>query len=299
MEREDLTRNPFDEMHLQWFAEEGEAGGESSGGKEGGEPPAEELKADGTFLAQAPDKYKKDQAFLKELLPLKSWGGVLEWAYGMKPKLQDAPEKPEGYEFDEVKVPEYLADEKHKAFADNLSAYIKSEQEKVRAWAHELGIGKAAAKRIAAELAGMVFNQAKAAQDEQAKQREAGLKALREEWKGDFDKNQELSKRALLTFGGQELVDKAEKMGLGDDPDFIKFLHKVGAAMGEDQLVPGATGKKQPTADEKKRQALKDRYPRSPEMHALDGGSVGKPNEATLAELEKLKQRYPKMGGAA
>ncbi len=63
--------------------------------------------------------------------------------------------------------------------------------------------------------------------------------ALRNEWKGDYDKNLELARRAQRTFGGNGFTTLLEKTGLGNDPEMIKTFHTIGKKIGEDNLVKG------------------------------------------------------------
>ncbi len=325
MERQDLM-GPFD-LHLQWFGEEG-AGGEGAaggegegGGKPAGEgagaggnpaekPPAKpepELKADGTFFAQASDKFKKDPKILKDILggekPLKSWDGVLERMYSaetrakeLEGKVAPAPTKPEEYEFEELKFPDHLAGDEHKDLRDNLSAYIKAQDDVLRVDGIKDGLSKDAVKRESNRMRERVFAQQKASADQYASEREAGLKALKEAWKGDFEARQDIANRAILTFGKDKLVAKLAKRGLENDPEIIETFYEIGTKIGEGHLVPGKPGPAQPTPQEKKAVAMKNRYKNSPE---LTGGPAPGDRPVDQAALDRLAKRFPKQAAEA
>jgi len=299
MEHTDLNGNPFERVHLQWFgdpAPEPESNPEPSpeSAPEPEPEPEPELKAEG-WIAQLPDKYKKDQKYLKDLTKHKSFGEIVDRMYAAEAKIPEIPEKAEEYEFDEIQYPEDLAGEEMKEYRETLGSYIKGVVEQWRGVALELGLGKEQAKRVGALMAETVLNQVKAARDEQKRLREESLNQLKADWKGYFVERAELSDRAVRTFGGEGLVEKLARLGIQDDPDVIKAFYEIGRAIGEDTLVP-ARGKPEPGPEEKKRQALKQRYDHSPELHEPEGGGPTPASSATAEELERLASRYPTMG---
>jgi hypothetical protein len=312
MERQNLM-GPFD-LHLQWFGDPPvppvappaapPAGPAPTppAGPPPPPPPDPELKADGTFFAQASDKYKRDPKFLKDILggekPLKSWDGVLDRMYAaearsteLQAKLAPAPTKPEEYEFEELKFPDHLAGDEHKDLRDNLAAYMKAQDDALRALALKGGLGKDAAKLMSGFIRESIFAQQKASADQYASEREAGLKALKESWKGDYAAREDIANRAILTFGKDKLVAKLAKRGLENDPEIIEAFYTMGNAIGEGHLVPGKAGPAQPTPQEKKAAALKSRYPMSPE---LGGTPAGGAPAVVQAALDRLAKRFPK-----
>lgn len=52
----------------------------------------------------------------------------------------------------------------------------------------------------------------------------------------------EVSQRALVQFGTPALIELLETYGLGNHPEMIRFTARVGAAIGEDKIVPGGGG---------------------------------------------------------
>lgn len=299
MERHALM-GPFD-LHLQWFADPqpAPAGNPPAGPAPQPAPaPAPELKADGTFFAQASDKYKKDPKYLQDILggekPLKSWDGVLDRMYAaeahakeLEGQLPVIPEKPEEYEFEELKFPDFLAADEFKDLRDQVAAYLKGYDDSLRT----AKLTKDGAKAESTRFRQAVFAQYKAAQDAFNEAREKGLQALKESWKGDFQANEELAKRAVLTFGGEELVKVFSELHLENHPLLIQAFHKIGKAIGEGELVPGTAGKTQLSEEEKKKAAMQARYNRSPE---LTGAQPTPASQLDQARMDRLSKRFPK-----
>lgn len=93
-----------------------------------------------------------------------------------------------------------------------------------------------------------------ARQIEQAQTQWAETSRTDKEIGGDkFDENRALAKRALDTFGSEELTTMLAESGLGNHPEVLRAFVRVGRAISEDRLVPGAT---RPTGDR-----LKAMYP--------------------------------------
>jgi hypothetical protein len=310
MERQNLM-GPFD-LHLQWFGEgeaaaTGAAGaaGEEGKPKEGAEgkpaekPAEQELKAEG-WTAQLPDKYKKDQKYLKDLLQHKTLGEAIDRLYAaetksteLQAKLPLAPTKAEEYQFDELKFPEHLAGDAFAKHRELVGVYLKAQDEKLRGDALKQGLSKEGARAESNRFREAIFATSKATQDDQAKQREAGLTALKAEWKGDFAAQEELARRAIMTFGGEELAAEiagGPGGGLENSPNLIKAFNKIGKAIGEGQLVPGKAGPAAPTKEQAETERMKKRYDKSPE---LTGAPAAGPAVDQVA-LDRLAKRFPK-----
>jgi hypothetical protein len=56
--------------------------------------------------------------------------------------------------------------------------------------------------------------------------------SMRAEWKGDYDKNIDLAKRALKTLGGDDLKKLLDKSGLGNNPAMIRMFFEAGKKIG-------------------------------------------------------------------
>lgn len=136
-------------------------------------------------------------------------------------KRLGVPDDPKGYKFDAPQLPEGMAI-----------------NEKLDGWFREAAHKHGLTPKQAAALYGE-FNQLQAGefgerqQAEQASVAEAEA-ALKKEWGKAFDSKLDLAKRAVQTFGAQEAIDK---LGLGNNPDFVRMMAKIGESISEDKLV--------------------------------------------------------------
>lgn len=168
------------------------------------------------------------------------------------------PEKADDYALAEFPVPQGLTDQ-------NVVEAIKKRGAEDLAWfrgaAHKHGLTKGQAEQLFGEYAqrhGEYF----AAMEQQREQ--AMVAAMTElqkdpEWSGEKMKvNLGVVEKVLATFGTPELKQWFDATGQGNNALIIKFFHKVGKAMGEDNLITGGTagakkdGWSYPSMDEKK-----------------------------------------------
>ena len=66
--------------------------------------------------------------------------------------------------------------------------------------------------------------------------RKDGIEALRKEWAQGWDKQVAFARQGVSHVGGEEFQKYLETTGLGDDPQIIRMMAKVGALLGEDRL---------------------------------------------------------------
>jgi hypothetical protein len=131
------------------------------------------------------------------------------------------PEDPKGYKFDAPQLPEGVA------LNEKLDGWFREA-------AHKHGLTPKQASALYAEFNGLQAGEfGERQQAEQATIAEAEA-ALKKEWGKAFDSKLELAKRAVTTFGAQEAIDK---LGLGNHPDFVRMMARVGEAISEDKLV--------------------------------------------------------------
>lgn len=71
----------------------------------------------------------------------------------------------------------------------------------------------------------------------------------------EFDRNVAVARKAIQTFGSRDLIDFVNTSGVGNHPELIRMLVRVGKAMGEDGRV--SAGGASPSADA----ALRSLYP--------------------------------------
>lgn len=207
----------------------GTSGNASSGGSSGGS---------GSWMDALPDEFKSDpsiQGFKspadlvksyihaqkmvgadKVVIPGKhatedDWKGVF--------KKLGLPESPDKYELPaEGADPEFLKGFKEAAHKHGI---LPKQAQELYGW-------YAQAQKAAVEKAKVDYES----------QVKIGLDKLKEEWGGEaeYTKNMSVAKKALFNFFGKDTVEWVEKTGLGNDPQFIKLMNKVGKAMGEDAI---------------------------------------------------------------
>jgi len=150
------------------------------------------------------------------------------------------PDKPEGYKFTEIKGlhPEItVTPESLKAFTDfaHKNGFTNKQVDVLNQWY----MGNVNQMLLARDKA---FNEDK----------EKGTIALKNEWKGDYDKNLAVAKTLVEKAGGKELIDAFGD--LGNKPAVLKFLANLGSKFSEDTiknigLTPKGTGKAQEQID--------------------------------------------------
>lgn len=144
------------------------------------------------------------------------------------------PETQEGYEFDDVELP-------------NGVSVPEQSLEEYRNTAHKLGLTKAQANELYkwhTESLGRTVGDVKRAVERQKSDAE---RTLREEWGGEYDQNMELATRALRQFADDDFVQFVKTTGLGNHPAMSKVFAKIGSAIGEGSSPRGDGGPPAPT----------------------------------------------------
>lgn len=134
----------------------------------------------------------------------------------------ERPEMPEGMPYDEQREAQF------KQFAHELSL-TPTQVNKMIKWE--------------AENATKIFNDV----TEQSKASEAKAEeALKTDWGEKYDENMNQAKRLARNVGGEEFTKWLNDSGVGNDPGFIKFAHKLASLVSNDtlgeELQPGGTG---------------------------------------------------------
>jgi len=154
------------------------------------------------------------------------------------------PENPDGYEIAVTEGTESFHDEATEAVLKEV--------------AHEMGVSKQAFEKIV----GAYYD--KMATD-LLQGREAGEKALKEEWGDQYDTGLEVAKRFCAECS-DEFQDLLVTTGLGNNPIFIKEFNGLGKKILSDTLIKGEVG----NSDEK---GYAPQYPNTPEMYASGEGA--------------------------
>lgn len=206
------------------------AGG-TDGGDSGGGVEAYGVKLPRGWMPQLRKDQVQNAELIKDLSQFEAYGDVVDAYSKMKTASASAPKKPESPEKYELaaELPEGM---------DRDDAFEK----KFRQWAWDLGLGQETAGKLYKMYNDEIAERFTAEAAQYKRNREESLKALRNEWGGDFEKNLTLAKRAFSSLGGMELKELLDETGLGDDPVFLKTFYHIGSVIGEDILVRGDKG---------------------------------------------------------
>lgn len=102
--------------------------------------------------------------------------------------------------------------------------------------AHKLGLTQKQADGLNQWVSGL----AKAKQEEDTaafnQRTEQAEAALKKEWGKEYEGNLSLANQVIAGFAGKELGAFIKEKGLDNSPEMVRFLVKVGKAMGEDRL---------------------------------------------------------------
>jgi hypothetical protein len=146
--------------------------------------------------------------------------------------------------------PKEVVPEKYELKVPDGSSIDATEVEKVSAFAKAKGLSNDQAQLILEQRHDAAQAFANTQQEkfkETAKTWVEQLKTDKEVGGEGFAKNVELARRVLNKFGSDNLKTSLDESGLGNHPELVKLLWKVGQKMGDDELVmPGASAGKTP-----------------------------------------------------
>lgn len=147
------------------------------------------------------------------------------------------PDRPEGYEYEPPgNLPDILTE-----------AADEAEMAEIFEVAHELGLSQA-------QLTGLLdwrFERLAGAGEQieakLARAREESERILRREWGRDYERNLNLSRRALRAFGGEGLAGfltraRVDGAQLANHPEIVRWAASIGAALSEATLHAGGEG---------------------------------------------------------
>lgn len=152
-------------------------------------------------------------------------------------------------------APAKVVPEKYDLKVPEGSPLDASHVEKVAALAKERGLSNEEAQAIVDRDNQTISGFANGQQEQFKKQQEVWKEQSSKDSEfggAEFAKNAELSKRVLERFGSDELRFALDATGLGNHPELIRFVYRIGKMMSEDQLViPKAnTGGQQKSMEE-------------------------------------------------
>lgn len=104
----------------------------------------------------------------------------------------------------------------------------------------ELGLTQASAQKVvnlyAEKVIPSIVAQLDAAREQQGKDWEAATKADKELGGDKFAENLEVAKSTLTKFGSPALTKLLNESRLGNHPEVVRFFHKIGRAIAEDNI---------------------------------------------------------------
>lgn len=209
---------------IRFEGDPGAAGGDPNAGKGGGNP----TEFPG-WMAQLSDDDKENADFAQfKTLPefAASYKDLAERAG----KYEPAPEDPKEYEL-------ALPDKPPEGFEEDET--VKTA---FREFAKANNLTKAQAKEAYSWFNKIIFDQFSTVQKQIEEQKTKALDKLKADWGDEFDAKSDLAQRALNKFGSPELAAAFKASGFYTNPEVIKTFAEIGAAIGEDQLEPGAGG---------------------------------------------------------
>lgn len=114
----------------------------------------------------------------------------------------------------------------------------------LRAKVHGLGLTDRQFKGIMEVYLGSINEGVKGASTAAQTERDAAMGALKTEWSDKFDTNLDIAKSVLRKFApaDSKLYDYLETSKLGNNVEFVKFLHTLGQGMLEDTTRGGELG---------------------------------------------------------
>ena len=160
-------------------------------------------------------------------------------------KALGIPEKPEDYEFPELSK-------------EDLTEEVQQSRKVWSSRFHELGVSKTAAKKLSGLLNEDLTKAMQAQQKADKDYAEAQETQLREEWKGDYDKNKTIANRAFNEIANRsgikidDLTKIEMKNGrfLMDQAEIVKLFATLGREMSEGTLGPVLTDADREGAEE-------------------------------------------------
>jgi len=165
-------------------------------------------------------------------------------------------ENAEGYDMPRPELPEGMT-------------YDENFEKVIRGIAFEAGISKAQLKTLTEAYNKYQVEQFGIITAELTKTYDEGQKALKVEWKENYDTNLEVAKRACRELGGDDFIALLETNKLGNNPVFIKTFHNIGLKILNDTLIKGTQG------GGDKKDEWRPAYIDSPEMYANDTSPEG------------------------
>lgn len=107
---------------------------------------------------------------------------------------------------------------------------------------HKLGLTAAQGQGVLDAYLSQVNTGYEASTAQETATKSQGVATLKTEWGPKYDNNVKTAQLAINKYGGPELMAKIDGTGLGNDVDFIKFMHTMGLQLLDDDALSGESG---------------------------------------------------------
>ena len=104
-------------------------------------------------------------------------------------------------------------------------------------FAHKHGLTQNQANEVLNGLHGMLGAKEESEAEYHEQRATENLMELQQSWKHDFDKNAELASRAFMQFATPELAELFNETGIASEPEVVKFMHRIGNFLAEDDVL--------------------------------------------------------------
>jgi hypothetical protein len=163
------------------------------------------------------EKMPRGVVIPKDDAPQAEWDAFFEKA--------GRPKSPDEYNID-VKPPERVA-------------WNPEAQKLILSKMHARGLTKRQAEGLLSDYLAMADEAVTADERGRNASAQEAYDAMKKEWGGLADRNIAMVQRAVHEFGGPELKEYLDETGLGNDPRFFKFVHKMSIPLLEDGYIQG------------------------------------------------------------
>jgi len=250
----DLNNSQFNDMHLQWFAEEDPP----ADPPDPGDPPdPEETKLSGLFEGATAEQREKYGDYLKEFQKLPE---LIDAHMALKTKADGSIQKP-GEKASEEELAAY---KKSMGIPDTEDDYDfgelpegQTQDKELDKWFRDLAL-KSNLNNDQAKMQYLAFNKLitdgnKAALDKKEADKQAVEKELKKDFGKDYPEAIAKANRFMKILNVSAILDSLGNTELENDPRFIKIFTSMGQIISEDSLskitVPGNEPKKKSQAE--------------------------------------------------
>lgn len=108
-----------------------------------------------------------------------------------------------------------------------------SDLSRFKEMAFEAGLNQGQSEIILDTLKNEYLNNEKGYEEHREQEEVQGLQALQKQWGPEFNKNLNLAQRVFNRFADKDTLDYIEETGVGNNPNMIKMLARIGEAFSE------------------------------------------------------------------